>query len=153
MKQIALLLLLLPLFAVSQQAQIGVRINGQWYLNSSIVTEANGIMDSIGSEIEFMSATYQNDSVLNLFGILSGKVVSDRMMIRVTGDKMYTANEIATGACYNTCRPTICSSACWKTVSCGCACSSGGGACEQVWTGYGSMTVSLGSVLRLRLIY
>lgn len=151
MKHLALLLLL-PLFAASQQAQIGVRINGQWYLNSAIVTEANGITDSIGSEIEFMSATYQNDSVLNLFGILEGKVVSDRMMISVVKDTMYTANEIISGGCSNTCRATICSSACWKTATCGCVCSGGGG-CEQVWTGYGSMKVSLGSVLRTRLIY
>lgn len=136
MKKLIFLSLLLPMFAFSQERQIGTYINGTYSFDWDMKTVVQNAMPA-----------YQIDSV---FPIDTGRLrvvfkdsaftYSDWMKINIVGGIIYTA--MPSGGCLNSCKALDCAD-CTKTAECGCKCLLGS-ICESVNLGIFEGGVSMG---------
>jgi len=153
MKNLLLLIITLPLFAFSQEMQIGLKSGSHITFNPQIVDQGRQGLDSLNSGLyDVLSVSLQNDSVLNIViqDMVNNMILMDRMIVKTFGDTIKTTPDPVIANCLNTCRADDCVGGCYKKADCGCACSISGG-CSDKWLAI-TLNMTFGALTRYRIL-
>lgn len=123
MKKIIFLSLLLPLFAFSQERQIGTYSGGVYSFNWNMKAVVQHAMPTQTIDSVFV----QDTAHLAVVFIHSGNIYYDWMKFTVINGDIFTS---ASSGCLNSCKKLDCSK-CSKTPACECSCTLGS-ICEAV---------------------
>lgn len=140
MKQL-LLFMLLPLWSLSQEAELATKINGQWEFSINIVQVANDVLPG-NSYVSFDSAYIDTLSqTIQILDFTGSSTKCDRVLYQVIGNVMYTKYDSYASVAMLTCEDNDCCSACIKTAEgvCDCSLICTKGACDKRTYGYGQI--------------